>query len=38
MISMLVVAAIVIAVVLGYRTKINIGLFAMACSPSPSLT
>ena len=30
MISMLVVAAIVIAVVLGYRTKINIGLFAIA--------
>lgn len=30
MISMLVLAAIVIAVVLGYRTKINIGLFAIA--------
>jgi hypothetical protein len=30
MMSMLVVAAIVVAVALGYKTKINIGLFAIA--------
>ena len=30
MMSLLVVAAIVVAVALGYKTKINIGLFAIA--------